>query len=374
MKTSIRFLYWEREIPCRLRDVLPGFTKDNLSAIRRHYAITGLSQLNKKDLARALSDRLPNCYYMTWLGLDSTRYQIMKRLEQKGMVSAEDLEPWQITYFQTRAVAFPAIVDEQWNLIAAKEAIESFAEWDSPANVTRVREHTEYVKLTKGLLYYFGALEIQNYYSIMEFYFPKFPESSILPLLESCFYDQEFFLGGGSLFSHLTSDPDWVIEEQEARPDLDYYQFTKKDLLQAASPHFVENTSQTRAFRHFLRENFAMSEEEITELIQDLLWEIRDEDSHMAPFEFINSALEFPSEEVLQTCLRLVQDLHNNTRQWILKGYTPNELFEQEKKHLKPLPGKTSPIGVDFQNRKRVGRNDPCPCGSGRKFKKCCGK
>ena len=21
-----------------------------------------------------------------------------------------------------------------------------------------------------------------------------------------------------------------------------------------------------------------------------------------------------------------------------------------------------------------VGRNDPCPCGSGRKFKKCCGK
>jgi uncharacterized protein YecA (UPF0149 family) len=21
-----------------------------------------------------------------------------------------------------------------------------------------------------------------------------------------------------------------------------------------------------------------------------------------------------------------------------------------------------------------VGRNDPCPCGSGKKFKKCCGK
>ena len=23
---------------------------------------------------------------------------------------------------------------------------------------------------------------------------------------------------------------------------------------------------------------------------------------------------------------------------------------------------------------KKVGRNDPCPCGSGRKFKQCCGK
>jgi len=32
---------------------------------------------------------------------------------------------------------------------------------------------------------------------------------------------------------------------------------------------------------------------------------------------------------------------------------------------------KTPPPGTDG---KRIGRNDPCPCGSGRKYKKCCGK
>jgi uncharacterized protein YecA (UPF0149 family) len=26
------------------------------------------------------------------------------------------------------------------------------------------------------------------------------------------------------------------------------------------------------------------------------------------------------------------------------------------------------------QQTSKVGRNDPCPCGSGRKYKKCCGK
>jgi uncharacterized protein YecA (UPF0149 family) len=26
------------------------------------------------------------------------------------------------------------------------------------------------------------------------------------------------------------------------------------------------------------------------------------------------------------------------------------------------------------QNAATVGRNDPCPCGSGKKFKKCCGR
>lgn len=30
---------------------------------------------------------------------------------------------------------------------------------------------------------------------------------------------------------------------------------------------------------------------------------------------------------------------------------------------------KTAPVSVT-----KVGRNDPCPCGSGKKFKKCCGK
>jgi DNA repair photolyase len=27
---------------------------------------------------------------------------------------------------------------------------------------------------------------------------------------------------------------------------------------------------------------------------------------------------------------------------------------------------------ADAQARARAGRNDPCPCGSGRKFKRCC--
>lgn len=25
------------------------------------------------------------------------------------------------------------------------------------------------------------------------------------------------------------------------------------------------------------------------------------------------------------------------------------------------------------QKQEKIGRNDPCPCGSGKKFKKCCG-
>jgi len=32
--------------------------------------------------------------------------------------------------------------------------------------------------------------------------------------------------------------------------------------------------------------------------------------------------------------------------------------------------GSSQPI----EKPKKIGRNDPCPCGSGKKYKKCCGK
>jgi len=39
--------------------------------------------------------------------------------------------------------------------------------------------------------------------------------------------------------------------------------------------------------------------------------------------------------------------------------------FAREESHVTTAqPGKTQP---------KTGRNEPCPCGSGRKFKKCCG-
>ena len=54
---------------------------------------------------------------------------------------------------------------------------------------------------------------------------------------------------------------------------------------------------------------------------------------------------------------------------------TPRDALEG-KKPAELLPGGLFPEKVETVRRDspKVGRNDPCPCGSGRKFKKCCGK
>ena len=70
-------------------------------------------------------------------------------------------------------------------------------------------------------------------------------------------------------------------------------------------------------------------------------------------------------------------DLANNVRLWENNGHTPNEIHEKyEKPNLRPLSNKpfdfNSANVIDMKTRRKIGRNDPCPCGSGKKYKKCC--
>ena len=101
---------------------------------------------------------------------------------------------------------------------------------------------------------------------------------------------------------------------------------------------------------------------------------------HTLIIQYLQSWMEFPSFEFTQMLTAKIMELYNDTRQWALKGHTPNELFQEEKKFLKPLAevpfATVQPRAkvIDLAVRTKVGRNDPCPCGSGKKYKKCCGK
>ncbi len=51
---------------------------------------------------------------------------------------------------------------------------------------------------------------------------------------------------------------------------------------------------------------------------------------------------------------------------------------EREEAHRKMLPGEDDaplpPPVEPIQGEGKTKRNDPCPCGSGKKYKQCCGK
>ncbi len=69
-------------------------------------------------------------------------------------------------------------------------------------------------------------------------------------------------------------------------------------------------------------------------------------------------------EYCLQERSRFLREEHNGQLQWF---YIDGEYPQQQEQDVEP-EAKPAPAVSD-----KVGRNDPCPCGSGKKFKKCCG-
>jgi len=74
--------------------------------------------------------------------------------------------------------------------------------------------------------------------------------------------------------------------------------------------------------------------------------------------------LQVKNMDIMNEFLHMLMEVYNKTRSFENNGFTPDELqkvYEIERSEE-----------IAFHRPKKVNRNEPCPCGSGKKFKKCC--
>ena len=80
------------------------------------------------------------------------------------------------------------------------------------------------------------------------------------------------------------------------------------------------------------------------------------------------NGLVFRGEKSMQEFFSRFMEARNNTKLRMNKGYSPTELQKiMDKNRPKDEPGR-----IVVQERRKIGLNDLCPCGSGKKYKKCC--
>jgi len=86
---------------------------------------------------------------------------------------------------------------------------------------------------------------------------------------------------------------------------------------------------------------------------------------------FTERGYQYSTMRILNEFSKLLTSVHNNTRMYDNNGFTPYELakvFDRQKSNT------ISTVQDGHQTIAKVGRNDHCPCGSGFKYKNCCGK
>ncbi len=80
--------------------------------------------------------------------------------------------------------------------------------------------------------------------------------------------------------------------------------------------------------------------------------------------------VEFKARYILNEKVRILHEISRFTRendQWV---YINGDIIESSS----TVNQKVGRIESSSTANQKVGRNAPCPCGSGKKFKKCCGK
>lgn len=212
-------------------------------------------------------------------------------------------------------------------------------------------------------------------------------------------------------------DEDPFILTKKYQGEKPYYIPDKEKLLLYADDEYCEETKELEAVRQFFIHTLKMDEEDVDAALEDLCFltryiESRD-DSGLPDL----TGVDFRKlrRKDLETFLDLYTNFSNNSRMQCNRGYTPEEMIamypqeakqptsltfgpdiqklldsgewdrEEFKEMLRsmglPVDGLNA-IPADGEKETapiiplpvKVGRNDPCPCGSGKKYKNCCGK
>ena len=158
------------------------------------------------------------------------------------------------------------------------------------------------------------------------------------------------------------------------KADKPYYVPNKEEMLKYSDMTYYEKPNQYYDLMKYIKKNFFTGDNEKAELLcENMMWKCKDDFRPQEALELFNTfEVNFRDEKQVNEVLQLVMNLSNNVRHWEHNAYTQQEIFEKfEKPNLKPLPDKPFPFGGTVKEEK-AGRNDLCPCGSGKKYKKCC--
>ncbi|WP_423409038.1 SEC-C metal-binding domain-containing protein [Heyndrickxia sp. MSNUG] len=381
-------LWKQVDEPYRLIDALPMLTKDELDNIRKKLELSGVSTLKKAELAVELARVIPTRFEKALLTFDKERYELIKKIiKNDGVMPVDDQFPRiKIKSLRDHGIVYPVLKDGEKHLMVPVELIDSFAEIDQDKMQESIRQNTEWILLVHGMIYYYGAMEsskvldkiedftkgevdIRKYYDVIAGASDYYRRIRILP-----------YSYGGYITNDSILKVESIIKEHKARPDIPYYPFTKIQLLKAGESGFVDKSPEMVKFLRFLSEAYDLTVKEKDEIAEQLIYLINTDSQPAKLLEYLQSILEIPSLEFFEQVTAFIMEVYNHTRMWALKGYFPIELRKEREKHTKAEPvfplnqPKNASNVIDLTTKKKAGRNDPCPCGSGEKYKKCCGK
>ncbi|MGU3472003.1 YecA family protein [Paenibacillus sp. D51F] len=356
-----------------LKDILARLNKDRLNFIAANCALTGRSKLKKQELADALCERITNANQvrLAFLTAEEQEWELVCRLLKAPYIQDNAVFANAYLFLMDKGLVFSFMERDQLFFVMPEEVKAAYKTLDQKSfreerSITQlVLRYIEAAANLYGICPVSKIIEIindQNGGGLTEEQFNRIRSSVSDKMLT---WDiQRGFLYSDGLDGESLDDYEAFLESVQNKP---YYIPPKEELLRYAEMDYFEKTPQLDVLKSYIMRQLGEGERMADAIVDDIQLACSMEeplDVIMEEFERRSIRL---SKKQLTDMMPLIIDVHNTTRMWSNRGFTPHE--------LSPRRSRSENAGnvVQFPSASsKVGRNEPCPCGSGKKHKKCC--
>ncbi|MDK2802303.1 MAG: SEC-C domain-containing protein [Oscillospiraceae bacterium] len=150
-----------------------------------------------------------------------------------------------------------------------------------------------------------------------------------------------------------------------------YYILDKKDIENYSNICYIETNEYVVGLEKYIKSIVNKKDDYINEFLLLITNIARKENNIDKMIKIFNKSFIIPNNpKHIAIINKYLIAICNHSRKWINRGYTSNDVHSGEKNkesqfhHL---------MEKSYVKDVKIGRNDPCLCGSGKKYKKCCG-
>ncbi|WP_294352876.1 SEC-C metal-binding domain-containing protein [uncultured Clostridium sp.] len=349
----------------KLTTLLGNETKYVLVDIAKRIELKGYSKLSKDGLVNTIADNIINEIPSL---LSQLTYKEVKFLEK---LCDKDFNEYIFDIQELSLVGGLASLGLLAKLNISKELYLVVSE-DIKSHLKEIYTNNEYMENLKerskgiayidGLLIHYGLIDGSELYRLISEADNEFINKEDLDFyLNYIFRSYEAFTDANAIIHPFVLAPEDIFAEVKVRQTIPY-EYNKINYFIALGEDFKGCwTKEIKYLREVLAEN-GIEEDKLDSLVTELVYYIKNEIGTMSIVNLLETrGIVFKEDSELSSKLiSAVAEVYNNTPIWTLKGLTAIELENRR--------------STTIVKEKQPGRNDPCPCGSGKKYKKCCGK
>lgn len=432
LDTDMRNCTWNRLSPeiqedaqkCRrisLKTVFEVCSKPNLTKYAKNLHLVQISNLNKAELAEKIANDLlmPSVMKRKLWVLDDKKIELFERVgncgEMKYQLSEEEKKIGR-ELFVMRYIAI-----DIWNLAEVPVDV-----WEvySRINTEEFQEQRKKIVWMLKCLDVANALYCVTPIGILRRLYRRKPGFratteelvEIFRMIPS--EENPCIMAGDKIIDRQDVEDDTWQDVEEEQGNGEFYIPTWEEIEDFTEYGYFPNEEGYMELRRFLERSVGKNQKKMNNLISAIYWKINLQYKPQEIVDFLYEKDErlLPDDQSLEMFVHIMAVAHNHTRTLYHRGFTPDEFYEMargkeiymeknsgrrwitENASILPFPGaafeaapgQTVPdsaqalqdAGGNAQNAggnaqpfgKKIYPNDPCPCGSGKKYKKCCGR